>query len=316
MYVAVLMQRILLALPLVALVACGPSTRNGNGDDTTIDSGSGGGSSDSGGGPCTPSAEVCNDGLDNDCDGLPDCADPDCSGVGQCPVCGQVNDPEATPIALPDGQRSGTSCSTDAQCVGAMDSNNNPTPNCIIAPHGNDTTHGVLKECHASYTSTLDFIGFPQGATLTDTTKLLSVCLDIEHSYLHDLQIEVLSPPDTSGTRYKVALHEFVGHVGPAIFLGIPNEGDETGPVIPGTPFHYCFVPGATEHMFDDPNPTIPAGDYIPMEPFTQLHGAPLNGTWTMRVTDIFPVDNGTLAGWSVTFDPSLVTSCSGPIIQ
>ena len=304
------MQRILLALPLVALVACGPSARNGNGDDTTIDSGSGGKDS----GPCSPSAEVCDDGIDNDCDGLADCSDPDCSGVGTCPVCGQVNNPEAVAIALPDGQSSGTSCSTDVQCVGKMDLQGNPTPNCIIAPHGNDTG-GPLKECHASYTSTLDFIGFPDGAKLTDTTKLLNVCVDIEHSYLHDLQIEVLSPPNASGVRFKVAVHEFGGRIGPKIYVGHPNENDDSQ-IIPGVTQHYCFVPGATEHMFDVAAHTIPAGDYIPMEPFSQLQGAPLNGTWTMRVTDLFGVDNGTLAGWSITFDPSLVTSCTGPIIQ
>jgi len=30
--------------------------------------------------------EICNDGVDNDCDNQLDCADPDCSGVGTCPV--------------------------------------------------------------------------------------------------------------------------------------------------------------------------------------------------------------------------------------
>jgi predicted ribosomally synthesized peptide with SipW-like signal peptide len=35
-------------------------------------------------GPCTPQTEVCNDGLDNDCDGKIDCADSDCTND---PVC-------------------------------------------------------------------------------------------------------------------------------------------------------------------------------------------------------------------------------------
>ena len=41
------------------------------------------------GGGCTPSTEVCNDSLDNDCDGFTDCADSECSGAPNCtPTCG------------------------------------------------------------------------------------------------------------------------------------------------------------------------------------------------------------------------------------
>ncbi|HEV8199254.1 MAG TPA: trypsin-like peptidase domain-containing protein [Candidatus Polarisedimenticolia bacterium] len=38
-------------------------------------------------GGCTPVAEVCNDGADNDCDGAIDCADSDCSGSPSCGTC-------------------------------------------------------------------------------------------------------------------------------------------------------------------------------------------------------------------------------------
>jgi hypothetical protein len=290
---------------------CGPTSRNhGGGDD--------GSGVDAFGTMCIPgSPEVCDDGIDNDCDGKVDCSDPDCSGVGTCPVCGNVNAPDATPIPLPDGISSGNTCTTDALCPAA-------TPNCIIAPN---TDVGVLKECHASYTSSLNFIGFPAGATLTDTTKLLQVCIEIEHSYLHDLQIELLSPPDASNLRKKVTLNEFVGRVGPEIFVGIPNENDETGPVIPGTPWKYCFDPTASVTMFnatmiqdqqaqDAPVDQVPAGNYLPMNPFSGLAGAPLNGEWEMRVTDLFSIDNGTLSGWSISFAPDLVSDCGGPIVQ
>lgn len=304
---------------MLALIACGPAARNpAGGDDTAVDAGHNGDAPQM---ACVGSGvpEICNDGIDNDCDGLIDCADPDCSGKDGCPVCGMVNDPEATPIDLPDGISSGNSCSTDAQCPAA-------TPNCIVCP---DTDVGVIKECHASYTSTLNFVGFPTGATLTDTTKLLNVCIDIEHSYLHDLQIEVLSPPDSTGNRYKVSVQQFAGRIGPKIYVGHPIEDDDAQ-VIPGVTQHYCFVPGSATDMYDanfdqytatpadyaGPQDHVPPGNYSPMEPFKQLMGAPLNGTWTMRVTDMYAIDNGTLGGWSITFDPSLVTSCTGPIVE
>jgi hypothetical protein len=36
---------------------------------------------------CSVEVEVCNDGEDNDCDGLTDCYDPDCNGTPACPLC-------------------------------------------------------------------------------------------------------------------------------------------------------------------------------------------------------------------------------------
>jgi V8-like Glu-specific endopeptidase len=52
------------------------------------------------GGTCTPVAEVCNDGIDNDCDGAVDCADSNCSGSPSCGTC--------TPA--------GGSCSSNSAC--------------------------------------------------------------------------------------------------------------------------------------------------------------------------------------------------------
>ncbi len=55
---------------------------------------------------CTPSPEICDDGVDNDCDGATDCDDSDCSGDPACDT-GCVN---------PGGAPAGTSCVDDAEC--------------------------------------------------------------------------------------------------------------------------------------------------------------------------------------------------------
>ena len=286
--------------------ACGPAKRGTTGDDQgTVDAPPAG---------CVPTAEVCNDGIDNDCDGKVDCGDIDCSGIDGCPVCGMVNDPEATPLALPDGVTSGNGCSVDADCAGTP-----ATPNCIIFQ---DSGGGTLKECHASYISTLDFIGFPAGATLTDPSKLLNVCVTMEHSYLHDLQIELLTPPDMAGTRRLLALNKFVGQVGPEIYLGDANDADTAANPVAGVGYKYCWTAAATTDMdtagaASTSSPKkLPAGDYKPSGAFSTLATAELNGMWQMRITDLFPIDNGFLFGWSIAFDPSLVADCNGPIIQ
>jgi len=284
----------LFAIPsLAALVlsaACGPTDRRtpgvGDGPD---------------GGPGT-GAEVCTDGQDNDGDTRTDCGDPDCSGIDGCPICGNVENPEVTPLALPDGISSGAVCSVDADCGGS-------TPNC------------VAKECHASYASTLDFIGFAPNATLTDPSQLLSVCVTMEHSYLRDLQIELIPP---SGSVF--IMHKFVARSGGEVYLGQANDADSPASPVPGVGAEYCWAAGAPVPMLTGGNqagPTQPfsgaselvPGTYATIAPWLALQGTPLNGTWTMRVTDLWGEDNGYMFQWSIKFDPALVSDCAGPII-
>jgi hypothetical protein len=279
-----------IAAPIAVTSACGPAAR---GDDF-------------GNGSNHPDAtsnfapENCTDMIDNDGDGLTDCSDPDCSGIDGCPICGQVETLQGSGFALPDGVGEGLACSTDAQCGGT-------TPNC------------VFKECHASYNSVLNFVGFAQGATLDDTSKLLKVCAKLEHSWLRDMQIELIAPSGQS-----LPLKKFMDRMGGEIYLGHANDADNADSPVPGVGYDYCWTAEATATttMLNAPMETwnahavVPAGDYQPDVPFTALQGATLNGMWQFRVTDLWPADNGFLFDWTINFDPSLVSDCSGPIIE
>jgi len=281
-----------LALSTLTLLACGPAARHGGDDDGGPDAAT----------PVT-GPEICNDAIDNDGDGRIDCSDPDCSGIGDCPICGSVENPEATPLALPDGVSSGTACSTDAQCTLPA------TPNC------------VAKECHGSYVSTLNFIGFPANSTLTDPNKLLEVCVTMEHSWLRDLQMELIAP---NGAVF--ILDKFVDRAGGEIYLGDANDSDSDANPVPGVGMQYCWNPTAANVMVESASvtaPTVqwmghdqmPAGNYKSVAPWSALTGVPLNGMWSMRVTDLWGIDNGYMFKWSIKFDPTLVSDCAGPII-
>lgn len=289
------MRAFISSVVLLGISACGPAGRsdgNGNGNGGVDAS--------------TSAPEVCDDGSDNDLDGRTDCGDVDCSGVGDCPVCGAVENPEASPLALPDGVSSGTTCSTNAQCTAAT------APNC------------VAKECHGSYASTLNFIGFGQDAKLTDPSKLLKICVNMEHSWLRDLQVELVTPDGTVFILNKWYDRDTIEE----IYLGSPNDLDNASAPVAGTGMQYCWTPTATSEMIDHMTgkvapttmmsglkKTLSPGDYKSTTPWTALTGTALNGMWTMRVTDLWEVDNGFMFSWSIAFDPTLVADCSGPII-
>jgi len=247
-----------------------------------------------------------------------------------------VDQPQSTPLALPDTNApdgTQTPCQTDADCGGS-------TPHCVITA---DTADGGPGFCVESYVDTLSFVGFAPGATLTDTSKLISVCATLEHSWFEDLQIELISPDGKI-----VPLRQFVGRndFPNTFFLGHPNYCDSDASPMAGTGYKYCWTAGAPTKMlkpdssapdglscgastgcesWDDPTsscestqtdgPTpfrvIPAGSYQPDVDFSALQGAQLNGMWTFRITDLWKVDNGFLFDWSIQFDSSLVSDCS-----
>jgi hypothetical protein len=303
--VAVASRALLVGSALFSFMACGQTPGQRPAGDARVDS-------------ADPACEVspeadapsCGDGIDNDCDGLIDCADQNCSGVGTCPVCGMINVPLGQPLALPDGI-GGISCTTDADCATIV-----PGPQQCFDLLAANHAH----ECRQSYVSTLHFIGFGS-QTFTAPSNIISVCVTIEHSWIRDLQINLHAPDGKT-----VALQAFQGQAGDEVFLGDANDSDETTPV-PGVGADYCWKPTATNApileyadnggpMLDfDGHREVPPGDYQASDPWTNLVGAPLNGDWSLSVADLWPIDNGYIFGWSITFDADLIGDCSGTII-
>src|SRR5258705_1622051 len=138
-------------IPFVAIsalaIGCGPGPRH-TGDDT--------GAPDAETTSCTPTAQTessCNDGFDNDCNHFVDCEDTACQGTPECPVqpC-EIQTPSVS-FPLPDGN-----CSGIAPPPGSSDA----------------VMQAYLDTCGA-YDGVMNLTGFPAGARLDDTTKLIAI---------------------------------------------------------------------------------------------------------------------------------------------
>jgi len=162
-----------------------------------------------------------------------------------------------------------------------------------------DTLLGVSQDVQLLQT------GFAAGTTIQNVNDIQSICLDLEHSFMGDLVIIVECPNGQSSILHQQG--------GGGTQIGIPNPLDNvdcSDPTTQGTPFTYCFTPGATETWVDWVNnngfgQTIPAGNYASVQPLSNLVGCPTNGVWTLTVIDNWAADDGTLFGFGLTLDPS-----------
>ncbi|WP_225036949.1 PKD domain-containing protein, partial [Winogradskyella sp. SM1960] len=170
-----------------------------------------------------------------------------------------------------------------------------------------------------SYETSITVDCYDSDQTLTDLSQLESICVTMEHSYLGDLDIEIISP-----TGQVVRLHD---QGGTSANLGEPwatgTVDGESSNTTPGRGYQYCFVPdggfptlvggiqsGGVFVDGDGPDTYtdsfVPAGNYSSVSPLDGLIGSDLNGDWTIRIIDNLSADNGHIFAWSIEFDPNL----------
>lgn len=183
----------------------------------------------------------------------------------------------------------------------------------------------------ASYTSNLIFGVFAPGQTLQSANDIIAVRATIEHSYMGDLDITITCPSGQMST-----LKSYPG--GGSTFFGEPIDGNSSP--TSGVGYEYAWSPtgtttmittvGTYSHSFTDvlgtfynganflpPSYAYPANStalapfplvtYTPETPFTNLIGCPLNGTWTITVTDHLLIDNGFIFAWGIDFATSVL---------
>ncbi len=191
-----------------------------------------------------------------------------------------------------------TLCTNQFSALNATVTMNSATYNCTPPISGTtflpDNSSGV-------YTTSIPVNCYAAGATVTAATDIQNVCLTIEHSYLGDLSIRLICPSGAGMT-----LKAYPGGAG--TYLGAPIDDLTSGP---GTGRTYCFTPSATTLLTAGPTSTagsppgnsIVAGNYRPVNAFTNMVGCPLNGNWTIQITDNLFSDDGYIFNWDINFN-------------
>lgn len=174
-------------------------------------------------------------------------------------------------------------------------------------PGSESVDDGCLTDDQLGVAQNIELLqtGFASGTTITNVSQIQSICLEMEHSFMGDIVVSLICPNGQS-----VTLHQ---QGGGGTQIGIPNQLDNVDcddPTTQGTPFNYCFTNSATQTWVEWVNGntgnTLPAGNYEPVQPLTNLVGCPTNGVWTLSVVDNWAADDGTLFSFGLTLDPSL----------
>lgn len=181
----------------------------------------------------------------------------------------------------------------------------------------------------AEYETNISISGFDSTALITGASDFDQLCLDIEHSYIGDLEILLTCPNGTSVSLMN-AYNGFNGAVaggcgsGIGTFLG--NDTNIDGGA-PGTPVvSYCFSPslatlgticaenaaGNTIQNAYGFNSMDPNGIYLPDGNFNDFIGCPVNGNWTITVRDNQGIDDGYIFQWGIYFNSSLFPDSEG----
>ena len=125
----------------------------------------------------------------------------------------------------------------------------------------------------------------------------MSVTLDIGHSYVSDLMIELTGPNDKT-IWFRIPEWQSGGP-------GNPNEF-ELGQGYTFTDNAAIYIP--TDDIVGPPKWKIPGGEYLPNDPIGNFayffKDSNAYGNWTLRIWDIVgPDDEGTLDSWQLNFD-------------
>ncbi len=176
--------------------------------------------------------------------------------------------------------------------------------------------------CPTQYlTSSLFFTDFASGSIITSANDILSVCVNMEHSFVGDLGFRIICP---NGQSVQLDSNTHSG----GAYLGVPYGGNnhavyDNGCNAVNNPYGngwtYCWSQTYSQHgnldslsflagaPIDSTN-TINNSNYLsPDVSFSGLIGCPLNGVWSIEIYDDYSEDNGYFFWWKLNLNPVLL---------
>ena len=197
----------------------------------------------------------------------------------------------------------------------------------VFIPDGPNCVNALGTQC---FSSSVNFTAFSPGATITSAADILSVRINMEHSYIGDISIALKCPNQNS-----VLLMEQPCGANNGRYFGEPfgytnhTSYDETtycdeshNP--PGTGWNYCWsdntsyaqiasgycynhvAGGNYNSSIDSSNVAARTNYYHPYQTFGNLIGCPLNGLWQIEICDQHGIDNGYVFGWELILAPEI----------
>ena len=180
-----------------------------------------------------------------------------------------------------------------------------------------------------AYETTIEFNTFLPGQTLTDVDDFTQICIEMEHSFMGDLTINLIAPDgstvvllaDENGTGVGNGLGgNNLGEPGGTDSWSDSCDGDENPA---GEGYIYCWSPNPTTDTWHDLDDAGSLGNPVDAsivasstniysaydESFDDILGTDLNGDWTVEVIDTWGADNGWIFQWWIDFNPEILPS-------
>ena len=179
------------------------------------------------------------------------------------------------------------------------------------------------------YETEIEFNSFLPNQTLADINDFLSVCIEMEHTWMGDIMINLQAPNGNTVVLLEDQNGAGVGNGMGSINLGLPENNDsffdecsgEENPA--GTGYTYCWSPnpntGNWHDLESDGQLENPVQESVIISntnifsaynnSFNSLINTPLNGTWTVEVIDTWGGDNGWIFQWWIDFNVDILPS-------